>query len=269
MPSAHLGEVTVGYDDEGAGDALLLVHGHPFDRSMWRPQADRFSAEGWRVVVPDLRGYGESTVVPGLTAFETFAGDLAGLLDALGLDDVVLGGVSMGGQLAMEFYRLYPERVRALVLSDTSPRAETEDGRIDRNRIADRLLREGMSPWAEEVLHRMVGPRTRAERPEVADHVLRMMRATSPEGAAAALRGRAERPDYRDLVSRVGVPSLVVVGTDDDYTPVDEAEALHRLMPGSVLAVVDGAGHLPNLELPEEFNAVLAEFLRPLRRSAG
>src|SRR5829696_8370273 len=179
MPTAHVQGIAIGYDDRGSGEPLVLVHGHPFDRTMWRPQVERFAGAGWRVVAPDLRGYGESTVVPGSVPLEVFAGDILALLDELGVDAFVLGGLSMGGQIAMEIFRQAPGRVRALMLADTSPVAETEEGKRGRNAMADRILREGIGPHADEVLPRMVAPRNIDAQPAVAEHVLEMMRATS------------------------------------------------------------------------------------------
>ncbi|MFC9241992.1 alpha/beta fold hydrolase [Streptomyces decoyicus] len=262
-------EITVGYDDEGSGEPLVLIHGHPFNRSMWRPQTEHFSRAGWRVIAPDLRGYGDSTVVPGKTPLAAFARDLIGLLDHLGVERCVLGGLSMGGQIVMECYRLFPERVRGLVFADTFATAETEDGRAARYDMAERLLREGMDGYAHEVLDKMVSPHTIASQPEVAAHILEMMTSTAPEGAAAALRGRAERPDYADLLTRVSVPALVVVGTEDAYTPVSDARDIHERIPDSRLAVIEQAAHMPNLERPNAFNAALDAFLTSLPQSTA
>jgi pimeloyl-ACP methyl ester carboxylesterase len=254
------------YEDRGgdgtgtggpAATPLVLVHGHPFDRTMWAPQLEVFSASR-RVIAPDLRGYGASPLTPALADFGGFAEDIEALLDELGVASCVLAGLSMGGQVVMDCYARFPHRVRGLVLADTSPVAETPEGRAERHAMADRLLREGLGGYADEVLEKMVAPYAA---PEVRAHVHRMMTATRPEGAAAALRARAERPDYREPLARATVPSLVVVGADDTYTPVSEAEALHALLPGSTLCVVEGAAHLPNLERPERFNAALAELL--------
>lgn len=266
MATAAVNGITLGYDDQGGGtDALVLMHGHPFDRTMWTPQRGEFARWGWRVVVPDLRGYGESEVVPGVTPLETLARDVAELLDRLGLDRVVIGGLSMGGQTAMEFFRLFPERVRAMIVAGASPVADTEDGRTARRAMADRLLDEGMAGYADEVLAKMLAPYNVEALPDVAAHVSRMMRGTAPQGAAAALRGRAERPDYREPLSRASVPVLVVVGEDDEFTPVAGAHRLAEEVPGAQLAVVKGAGHMPNLEQPEEFNRVVLRFLEGVR----
>jgi pimeloyl-ACP methyl ester carboxylesterase len=255
-----LNGISIGYDDEGTGDPLVLVHGHPFNRSMWRPQAEWFRANH-RVIAPDLRGYGETTVVPGKIPLETYARDLESLLDHLGVGEFVLGGLSMGGQIVMECYRLFPERVRGLILADTFPKAETAAGRRHRNDVADLLLREGMDEYSEQLLPQMLAPANITRLPDVAEHVLGMMRTTSAEGAAAALRGRAERLDYVGLLSRVSVPTLVVVGSGDGFTPVSEAEFMHERLPHSTLVVIDGAGHLPNLEREAEFSAALGTFL--------
>jgi pimeloyl-ACP methyl ester carboxylesterase len=255
------------YADRNPGTGripLLLVHGHPFDRTMWDPQLAEFSA-GRRVIAPDLRGYGASPVTPGTVPLSRHAQDLADLLDLLDVDSFVLAGLSMGGQIAMECHDRLGDRIRGLVLADTFPDPETPEGRKGRNAMADRLLAEGMRGYADEVLERMVAPYAR---PEVKSHVHRMMTATDPEGAAASLRGRAERPDYRPLLPRVAVPVLVVVGADDTYTPVSDAEAMHAALPDSALHVVEGAAHLPNLERPAEFNRVLGEFLARLDGSS-
>ncbi|EST33135.1 alpha/beta fold hydrolase [Streptomyces niveus] len=274
MSTTTLYDITVTYDDAGGagstdeegdgGEVLVLVHGHPFDRSMWRPQIETFAGPERRVIAADLRGYGGSTVIPGKTTLTTFAWDIAALLDRLGVDRVVLGGLSMGGQIVLEFYRLFPERVRALVLADTFAAAETEAGRAARNATADRLLREGMGPYADEVLTKMVTPRNAEVLPAVAGHVRDMMRGAPPEGAAAALRGRAERPDYVGMLGRVAVPALVVVGSEDTYTPVADARVMSEGIPDATLAVIEGAGHLPNLERGAEFDAALGAFLDSL-----
>ncbi|HEY0535357.1 MAG TPA: alpha/beta fold hydrolase [Actinoplanes sp.] len=260
MGVAELNGIRIAYDDAGAGPALVLVHGHPFDRSMWSPQAAAFSSR-CRVVVPDLRGYGSSTVVPGKTLLSTFAADLLALADFLGLTRFVLGGLSMGGQIVMECYRQFPTRIAGVLLADTFPRADSPSARQARLAAADRLTAKGMDWYASENLAKMIAPDNVSALPSVAAHVLGMMLAAPPAGAAAALRGRAERPDYRALLTTVTVPSLVVVGADDKFTPVSDAEEMHSLLPDSTLTVIDRAAHLPNLEQPDAFNDALHSLL--------
>ncbi|MFH9723607.1 alpha/beta fold hydrolase [Streptomyces sp. NPDC017254] len=275
MPVIDTPTTGIHYEDRGTGPALLLVHGHPFDHTMWQPQIDRFSRTH-RVIAPDLRGYGRTPLGtprdaagpdagPRRTGLGDFAEDLVDLLDALDIEECVLAGLSMGGQIAMELYRRHPGRVRGLVLADTFPAAETDGGKAARNAMADRFLAGGAAAvreYADEVLDRMVAPYNT----HAAPHVHRMMCATDPAGAAAALRGRAERPDHRETLTTVPCPALVVVGRDDTYTPVADAEDMHALLPHSTLAVVERAAHLPNLERPEEFDAVLETYLRSLVR---
>ncbi|MET9319177.1 alpha/beta fold hydrolase [Streptomyces sp. NPDC003038] len=251
------------FDDFGprGGAPVILIHGHPFNRTMWAPQTAALTAAGYRVITPDLRGYGQSPVLPGMALLADLADDIAALLHRLDVEQAVICGVSMGGQIAMEMRLRHPGLVRALVLSDTSPVPETQDGKKARRELAERLLAEGMRPYAEEVIDKMLAPYNVAGMPEAAARVSAMMRATDPEGAAAALRGRAERPDYRPVLAGATEPCLIVVGADDVYTPVAEAEALHALMPQSVLTVIERAGHLPGVEQPEAFNRALLEFL--------
>jgi 3-oxoadipate enol-lactonase len=257
VTTAALNGIDIAYDDTGSGPALMLVHGHPFDRSMWAPQVEAFASR-CRVVVPDLRGYGASTVVPGATPLATFAADLLALADHLGIERFVLGGLSMGGQIVMESYRQFPSRVAGLLLADTFARSDDPPARATRRAAADRMTREGLGWYVADNLFKMVSSNAPAE---VAERVRTMMLAAPPPGAAAALRGRAERPDYRDLLTTVSVPALVVVGSDDEFTPVSDAEEMHALLPDSSLTVVDGAAHMPNLEKPEVFNAAVRSFL--------
>jgi 3-oxoadipate enol-lactonase len=264
MGTASVNGITVCFDDEGTGGGppLLLVHGHPFDRSMWRPQVKAFGRAGQRVIAPDLRGYGESSVVPGKTTLNVFARDLEALLDACGVTgSIVLCGLSMGGQIVMELCRLFPDRVAAIALAATVPQNETDEGRLERHAMADRLLREGMAAYAEETLPKMLADRSIRLRPAVAEHVLGMMRRAHPAGAAAALRGRAERPPYEDLLAGLDVPALIVVGDEDAFTTRDDAERMHALLKRSELVWMAGVGHMPNLESTAEFNSALERLL--------
>src|SRR5215217_5685632 len=188
---ARVRGIEMAYDDTGGSGALVLLHGFPFDRSMWRGQAEALGRE-FRVIAPDLRGAGE-TLGAGDVTLETLAEDLAALLDELNLARVVLGGLSMGGYVAFEFFRKFPGRVRALVLADTRPQADTEEGRRTREDNARRALKEGMAPIVESMLAKVLTAGTRERGGEVLERVRAMMLGTSPEGAAAALRAMAAR----------------------------------------------------------------------------
>ncbi|HZT01144.1 MAG TPA: alpha/beta hydrolase [Steroidobacteraceae bacterium] len=262
MKKASLNGIELAFEEIGSGShALLLVHGHPFDHSMWQPQLGPIAELGWRVIAPDLRGYGASGIAGEKTTLDLFARDQIALLDHLGIEKAVIAGLSMGGQIVMEICRLAPTRVRGIVLAATFPQAETALGKQQRLATAERLAREGMAVYAGETLSRMLAARSIESLPDVAEHVLRMMRSAPPAGAAAALRGRAERPDYADTLEHLDRPALIVVGDDDAFTTRQDAERMQTLLKGSRLLWLPGVGHMPNLEQPQAFNTALAEFL--------
>lgn len=265
MPRVKANGIEIAYDLSGPpGCAVLFIDGHPLDRSMWRGQVDYVAKLGWQAVAPDLRGYGASTVIPGKTPLATFAGDATALLDKLGIVSAVVVGLSMGGQVAMEIVRLFPGRVRGLVLGATTPQEEMADARLHRSEMALRMTQDGMERYAEELLPKMLGAATRAERPHVAEHVLAMMRAAPPLGAAAAMRGRAERQGYSATLQRFDRPALIVAGDADAFTTRRDADRMHALLKRSELVWLKGVGHMPNLEQPDRFNRALGRFLERL-----
>jgi pimeloyl-ACP methyl ester carboxylesterase len=248
------------YEDHGAGFPIILIHGHPFNRTMWAPQT-AFLGKHYRVIVPDLCGYGENRQCGDKTLLSTFASDVRGLADLLGLEKFGLGGSSMGGQIVLECYRQFRERIAALVLADTFAQLDTPERKQLRLTTADRLISEGMGRYSDEELQKMIAPEHITSMPAVAEHVLRMMKNTSPRGAAAALRGRAERVDYTPLLPKIDVPVLIIVGDRDQYTPVPDAQFMHNKIRDSKIAVIDHAGHMANLEQPDAFNRIVLEFL--------
>jgi 3-oxoadipate enol-lactonase len=255
------------YLDTGVGmTPLLLVHGHPFNHTMWAPQVEAFRGQ-YRVIAPDLRGYGRSPLPDQHreTRLDVFAADCLALLDALGAREFLLCGFSMGGQIALEIIRQASSRVLALVLADTFAGLDIPERKQWRLITADRLEREGMGTYAEAELFKMITPANGRKHPALAAHVMEMMTTTPPRGAAAALRGRAQRIDYIPTLADINVPTLVVVGREDVYTPVALAEQLHQSITGSVLAIIEEAGHMPNLERPTEFNHALEQFFATVR----
>ncbi len=263
MPTVELADIRLAYDtiNDGAPNTVLLVHGHPFDRSMWTPQMRALVGHDWRVLAPDLRGYGESGVTQAPTTLDRFATDLFELLDAAGTSSAVLCGLSMGGQIVMEMCRMHPKRVRGVLLTATFPQSETDEGKLRRNQMADRLLREGMAEYAAQTLPKMLSPRSIHDSPDIAQHVLRMMTKAHPVGAAAALRGRALRPSYEPVLASLRCPATIVVGDEDAFTSRADADSMNRLIEGSSLVWLPGIGHMPNLESPQKFNAALTSLL--------
>ena len=249
--------------DEGAGLPIIFLHAFPLSQRMWDEQITAFSLAN-RVITFDWRGFGESELCGDSFLMETFADDLAGLMDGLKIDRAVVCGLSMGGYAAFAFYRTYADRVAALILSDTRAGTDTEEGKRGRYEMADKALQTGSSAIAEIVISKLLGPLTLQHKPQVIATVKAVIAANRPEAIAAAQRGMAERQDSTDLLSKISCPTLIIVGSDDALTPPSEAEKMHNQIPGSTFVIINQAGHLPNLEQPEEFNRVVADFLKQL-----
>jgi 3-oxoadipate enol-lactonase len=250
----------------GGGEVILLIHGQPFNRSMWDDQK-AVLAQDYRLIIPDLRGYGESDVTEGIVLLDELALDLVHLLDSLGVRKAVIVGLSMGGQIALEIFRWAPALFRAIVLADTDARAEDEAGYQNRIELSKRILAEGMEQFTEERIGRFMCDSTFMNKPDVVERVKKMMKTTPAAGSAAAQRGRAERKDYTPLLGQIDFPALIVVGDKDEFTPIASADYMHQRIKGSELAIIKDSGHITNMEQAEAFNGVLGGFLRELSSS--
>ncbi|MFL6228510.1 MAG: alpha/beta fold hydrolase [Pyrinomonadaceae bacterium] len=264
MAVRRVRDIEMAYDEAGSGVPVVLLHGFPFNRTLWREQVEALQG-AHRVVTPDLRGHGGTTGGGEPATMEEMAKDVAALLDELEIKRPVLGGLSMGGYVALAFCRLFPRRVRALVLADTRPQADSEEGKHAREETARRALAEGMDVIAEAMLPKLFAHATYMKEPEKVERVREMILKTSPAGAAAALRGMALRRDQTEYLPNILQPTLVVVGSEDQITPPADAEVIRRGIGGSRLAVIEGAGHVSNVERPAEFNGVLTKFLRDIQ----
>lgn len=261
MTLIRLNNIQMAYTDTGIGRPLVLIHGYPFNRSLWDEQVAALS-NSYRVIVPDLRGFGESDSSAGPSTMNKMAQDVALLLDHLQISQAVIGGLSMGGYVVLAFYKQFPSRVRAMLLADTRAQEDTEEGKQTRAQQAEKALSEGMAGLADAMLPKLLTPETVSKRPEVVKRVRDMMLKTKPDGAAAALLGMAEREDLTLFISQITVPTLIIVGSEDPITPVADSEAMHRAIEGSRLVVLDKASHVSNIEQAEQFNKVLERFLK-------
>ena len=263
MSFIRVDDIQLAYEDTGLGQPVVLLHGYPFNRSLWTEQVSALS-NSYRVITPDLRGLGESDSRPGAATMDRMAQDVAELLDHLEVSRAVVGGLSMGGYVALAFYKQFPSRVRALILADTRAQADTEEGKQTRFQQAEKALAEGMAGIADSMLPKLLTPETVSKRPEVVKRVRDMMLKTKPEGAAGALLGMAERDDQTPLLSQIACPALILVGREDPITPVADSDKMHREIAGSRLVVIDHAAHVSNLERTEQFNDELVRFLNLL-----
>jgi len=255
--------VDLAFDDAGNGPAIVLIHGHPFNRSMWAPQVAALR-DRYRVIVPDLRGYGQSPVTPGLVTMAELAADIRGLLDRLGVESAALAGLSMGGLVMMELAAAEPGRWWALSFIATTAQPPSPRDVAARMEMAKTAEEQGMDPIAE-----IMGPRLFGPNPDEAltAQITDMMLATNPLGAAAALRGRAHRPDYRPILRSLRTSSLVCTGDHDGYSTAEVTSELVGCLRDPEVVLLKDIGHLPNLEQADAFNDHLLAFLdrnRPL-----
>ncbi len=254
---------TLAHEDRGNGPAIVFLHGHPFSRAMWASQLETLSDE-FRVVAPDLPGYGESGTVDQIMSMRRFADSVLELLDVLGVERATVVGLSMGGLVAMELGLGYPDRIDGLVLTATTAAPLTPEEVEMRRSTAQRLERDGMLDHALEMAGRLFGPDARRE-PALVLPILETMLTTSPAGAAAALRGRAERPPYHELLPALRVPSLVLAGDADFFSTAEITAQLVAALPDPEVVILPGIGHMPNLEAPEAFDRTVRRFAATAR----
>lgn len=216
-------------------------------------------------MAPDLRGFGHDRApLPAAMTMEAYATDLRDLLDAAGQDRVVLCGLSMGGYVALSFIDQWPDRVEGLILCNTRATADGPEARTAREQTARDAEEKGAAVIARAMAPKLLSERTRMMQPDICSRMERLMAAQRPEAIAAAARGMARRPDRSELLPRIGVPTLIVTGSDDALMPLGTSEALHRAIPGSRMVVIQGVGHLSPMEAPALFNEAVELFLDEL-----
>lgn len=252
------------YDDAGQGRVVVLLHGFPFDRAMWRPQVEALR-DSYRLLVPDLRGFGGTGGAGERPTLEQMADDVAELLDALRITEpVVLGGLSMGGYITLAFARKHAPRLRGLILADTRAEADTDEAKANRDKLIAFARDHSGREVLDQMLPKLLGDATRASRPELAAELRRLAAGQSVRGIIAALQAMRDRPDARPVLPGIAVPALVLVGEQDALTPPAAAATLAAGIPAAKLVTILAAGHMANLEQPEPFNDALRAFLRTL-----
>ncbi len=260
---AQLNHVEMAYTDQGSGTPVLFIHGYPLSKAMWEPQVKALSAN-FRVITLDLRGHGESDAPMWLYSMDLFADDILALLDHLSIDQVVLAGFSMGGYIAFAFYRRYQNRVKALILADTRPQADSPEGKLNRFKSAQTAYKEGAGPIAEAMIPKLLTPQTVQRRTEIVQAVRKMITGTPVPGIVGDLMAMAERPDSVTLLSEIRCPTLIIVGEQDGLTPPADAKLMAEKIKNAKLEIIPGAGHLSNLEQPDSFNKAVQKFLASL-----
>lgn len=244
--------------DAGEGVPLVFLHGFPLNRGVWQRQIEGFRCS-YRVIAPDLRGFGESETQPGPTTMAQYAADLHSLLEQLSTGPVVLIGHSLGGYVALAFARQFPELLRGLVLVSTKAGPDTAEAAAGRRAMAEKVQAKGVQVALDAMASKMLA--AGKQDASLVAQVLGFMAPSRPAGVIGALHGMAERPDATASLAQIAVPTLVITGADDTLIPPEESEKLAGVIRGAQLNLIPHAGHLVAVEQPEEFNHVLQEWL--------
>jgi pimeloyl-ACP methyl ester carboxylesterase len=257
MPIFDAGGLSIFYHDEGQGEPLLLIHGFPLSSDMWEPQRAALMHR-FRVVAPDLRGMGKSDVPTGDYSMAAYADDLIALLDELGIAQVIVCGMSMGGYIAFELLRRAPDRVSGLILIDTRATADDDTTKAKRRSLIDQVRSEGSRAAADT--DTMLTERTHREQPDLVEYVRRIMSAMPADGIVGALNAMIDRPDSTAMLSQIAVPTLVIVGSEDTLTPPALAQQMQAATPNAQLVVIEGAAHGSSLERPDDVNKAILDW---------
>jgi pimeloyl-ACP methyl ester carboxylesterase len=270
MQRISLPTVELAYIDRGAGRPLVLIHGFPLDHTMWSPQIDALSRY-CRVIAPDLRGFGQSSLgnvdpARGM-ALEQYADDVACLLDAMEVNEpVILAGFSMGGYIAWQFVRKHAQRLSALIACDTRAAADTDEARANRLKMADKIHEWGAARVAEMMGPKLFAPGTFEANPQIVQDLRAVVASTSPDAIAVAQRAMAARPDMTYLLERIKVPTIVIAGAADALIPPAEMQQIAAAIPDGQYVEIPYAGHMTTVENPDAVNAAFSSFIEGVRR---
>ncbi|MEZ5346095.1 MAG: alpha/beta hydrolase [Pyrinomonadaceae bacterium] len=249
------------FTETGHGIPLVLIHAFPLSGKIWEVNAKAISGKGFRVIMPDLPGFGNSASSEEVLSLESAAEQVNHLLTSLGIEKAFIGGLSMGGYVTFNFLRLYPERFLGAIFCDTTSSGEPAENIPNRYSLIDKLGKIGSQALVDVMLPNLISDQTKENNPELVNDLEEYFLRCDPTSAAAALRGFVERKDHDHMLSEINVPTLLIYGEYDKFTTVETAERIKNEIPNSTLSVIKGAGHFSNLEKPEEFNSALIEFL--------
>jgi len=252
------------YTVMGDGPPVVLLHPFPANHKVWLPAAELLAGR-YRLILPDLRGHGQSTPGNGPATMQKHAADLMRLAEACGIGKAVYAGVSIGGYILCELWRRHRDRVSGLILCDTRAGADTDEGRANRLKAADDVEKQGPVPFIDSMIPKLLGDTTRTTRPDLVERARKMMLEAPVAGIAAVQRGMAARPDSTADLKTINVPTLVIVGVEDTLTPLSEAESMQRQVAGSRLQVIPRAGHYAVFEQHEAAGKAIRGFLDGLK----
>jgi len=260
MPQVRSIDTDIVYEALGSGPPIVLLHPFPVNHDFWAPASQQFASR-YRLILPDLRGHGESGAGEGPATMEKHAADIVRILNDADIGRAVFIGVSIGGYILFEFWRRHRDRVAGLALCNTKAQADTAEARSARLQAAAEVLEHGVEPFIESMLPKLLGQTARTTRPDLVEGARKMILKMSAEDISLVQRGMAERPDSVLTLKNINVPTLLVTGDEDIMTGVPEAELMHQHILNSQMKVIAKAGHYSPWEQPEEAGRVLRQFL--------
>jgi 3-oxoadipate enol-lactonase len=253
--------ITIAYEDSGKGTIpIIFIHGFPFNKTTWKPQVKALKST-YRVISYDIRGFGKSTTNNEAASMDLFANDLIAFMDALEIPKAIVCGLSMGGYIVMNAVSRCPERFEAIILSDTQCIADSNDAKEKRYQTIEQIKAEGLTHFAENFIKTVFCKKTLAHKKELVEEVKQIILATPVQSIASTLHALAQRRESCALLKTISVPALIICGKDDTLAPLPQSESLLSIIPGSQLQTIRDAGHLSNLEQPDEFTAHIHNFL--------
>ena len=264
MMKKHENGTDLFVQDQGQGAPVILLHGFPLDHRMWEEQVKGLSPH-FRVITPDFRGMGQSSLPLSAMSLEQYAQDVLSLMDELGIEKATLGGFSMGGYVAFSLLRLAPERFSALILANTRPEPDGPEGRKNRMNMAVSLYDKGAAAARDAMLPKLVTPATVQDQPQLIDNLKQIMDSMPAEGLVHASIAMAFREDSVPLLSSITVPTLVIAGEQDAIAPPDVMKSMADRISNASFQIVPAASHLVPMEKPEAFNSLLLEFLHDVK----
>jgi len=256
-------KITVSYTDEGPENApvIIFIHGFPFSKEMWNRQLDKLG-ESFRVIAYDVRGHGNSYFGTDDFSIELFAKDLLSLMDVLEIEKTALCGLSMGGYIALKAMENHPHRFNSLILCDTSCKADSPEAKGKRMKAIEGIWESGIEKFADDSIKNFFAPESFITKKDVIAEVREMMIGTTEKSVIKTLLALSKRKETCSTLWKIKVPVLILVGEDDKITPPEAAQFMQNEINGSVMSVIENAGHLSNLENPEQFNEQLIKFLK-------
>jgi 3-oxoadipate enol-lactonase len=259
--------ITMCYDDLGKGiTPVIFIHGFPFDKSSWKPQVD-FLKETSRVIAYDIRGFGKSMAGEEKASIALFADDLILFMDALQINKAIVCGLSMGGYILLNAVNRYPDRFEALILSDTQCNDDSAEAKEKRYQTIKQIEEGGKTEFAASFVQNVFCQESIINKTELVEKIKKIILSTSEETIKGALHSLAQRWETCSSLNKITVPTLILCGSEDKLTPLKKSEFLFHNIPGSILHKIEKAGHLSNLEQPDEFNKHLNSFIFSLKKT--